>query len=81
MSTVSSPALPLIVMVLKFRLVGSKLPIARTMSLPPAVLIVISSTLSSSAMTETVPPTIRVMTISVSALRPVMPAARAAARA
>ncbi|MNL16254.1 hypothetical protein D3C87_1372860 [compost metagenome] len=74
-STVSLPPPSLILMVEKLRLVGLKLPRVVTVSLPAPVLMMISSILSSSAITTP----FRVMTISVSGRRPRMPSACAAA--
>ena len=100
MSTVSSPALPSMVMVLKLRLVNGALKLPMTWMVSPiarppsggfgllpllavvlSALTVISSILSSSAMTVVVSPTVRVMTISVLAPDTAIPAAMASALA
>ncbi|MNE66297.1 hypothetical protein D3C80_1618370 [compost metagenome] len=76
MSRVSLPPPSLMVMVEKLRLVGLKSPRVVTVSLPRPVLMMISSILSSSAITAP----FRVTTISVSGRRPRMPSACAATR-
>ncbi|MNS49094.1 hypothetical protein D3C72_816880 [compost metagenome] len=80
MLTVSSSASPLMVIVLKLRLVGEKSPIAKTVSFPAPVLMTISSMSVSSAIIAPLVVPLRVMTISVAVAIPVIPALTAAAR-